>query len=135
MYTTDSVLDAFRRAVELAKRLPGGAPKGVSSPWPDILRLGSEGYSEKGMASPSLTGAEMKEYETTMSWLTFVKDETSRRVLLYYAAGVPGWKIAKGFHHPSISQSTVSRRILWALGFITFKLNAGEAPPPIEFHG
>lgn len=135
MYTTDSVLDAFRRAVELAKRLPGGAPKGVFSPWPEILRVGHEGYSENANALPRLTAAEMKEYETTLSWLAFVKDETSRRVLLYYAAGVPGWKIAKGFHHPSISQSTVSRRILWALGFITFKLNAGEVPPPIAFHG
>lgn len=131
MHTTDSVLAAIERALEFAKRLPTAGPEGPSNPWPKIIRLGHEGYFENNTASPHLTTAELQEYEMTIAWMSFIKDEPSRRILWAYAAGLPGWKIAKRCT-PVVSQSTISRRILWALGFIMVKLNLGENPPGFE---
>lgn len=132
MHTPQTVFQAFERASKLAMRLPNGGPKGLSSPWPEILRLGHEGYCQDDKRSSPLTAVEMQEYETTASWIRFIKDANARRMLWAHAAGVPGWKIAKT-SLPPVSQSTVSRRILWSLGFIAYKLNDGETPPAFEF--
>ena len=134
MPTAEAVLNAFRRATDLAKRLPAAGPKGIGNPWPEILRYGHEGYVDAKESAQPLTALEMAEYETTMTWLGFIKEPVYRRILLAYSAGVPGWRIAKAIH-PKISQPTVSRRVLWALGFIAVKLDMGETPPPIEYQG
>jgi hypothetical protein len=131
MYTIESVLKAFQRALELAKRLPPAGPQGPKNPWPDIVRLGHEGYVDNNQRVSALTAAELADYETTVSWIAFLKNESDRRILWAYAAGLPGWKIAKRCT-PAVSQSTISRRIMWALGFIKVKLNLGEAPPGFE---
>jgi hypothetical protein len=128
MHTTESVLAAFQRALELAKRLPPSGPQGLGNPWPDIVRLGHEGYVDNNKSSSTLTAAELADYEIVVSWMAFLKQEADRRILWAYAGGMPGWKIAKRCN-PVVSQSTISRRIMWALAFITFKLNAGETPP------
>ena len=132
MHTAESVLTAFQRATEFAKRLPNVGPKGYGNPWPEILRLGHEGYCENDKPSPALTADEMAEYETKLSWMGFIKEDVFRRILWYYAAGVPGWKIAKAID-PRVSQSTISRRIMWVLGFIVYKVNHGEVPPVIRY--
>lgn len=131
MHTTDSVLAQFKRALELAKRLPSDGPKGPTSPWPNIIRLGHEGYVDNLPKPFALTAAELAEYETTVSWMSFIREEPYRRMLWVFAAGMPCWKIAKKCN-PVVSQSTVNRRLLWALGFITFKLNNNESPPGFE---
>ena len=131
MHTTDSVFKSLQRALEIAKRLPEAAPTGYSNPWPQVLRLGWEGYAEGSKAAPAVTDSELKEYETTLSWMAFVKAESDRRIVWAAASGMPGYRIAKRCN-PVVSQSTISRRVAWALGFITFKLNNGEAPPPFE---
>ncbi len=131
MHTADTIFVAFQRAVAIALRLPCAGPTGMSNPWPHILRLGHEGYCEKGKPSSALTAAEMEEFETTSSWIGFMKHENDRRMIWACAAGVPGWKVGKALQ-PPVSQSTISRRMLWALGFITWKLNHNEVPPPIR---
>jgi hypothetical protein len=133
MHTTESVFDAFVRATEYAKRLPTTVPKGVTSPWPSILRLGYEGYSEHEKTVTPITAREMLEYETTCLWMSFIKDESVRRLVWAFAAGVPAWKLAKAFR-PRVSESTVRRKIIWALGFMMIKLNDGETPPGFEFN-
>ncbi len=132
-HTPEFVLNALERATELAKRLPSAGPAGISSTWPEILRLGNEGYIEKSVPSNPLTASEMQEYETTSSWMSYLKSEADRKILWAYAAGMPGWKIANA-SRPKVSQSTVSRRILWALTFIAIKLDMGEKPPGFQLH-
>lgn len=134
MHTTDSVFQAFERASKLAMRLPSGAPQGVSSSWPEILRLAHEGYFENNRSSEALTSKEVEEFETTSAWIKFIDDEGTRRMLWLYASGMPGWQIAK-LTQPRVSQPTVSRRILAALALITGKLNLGMSPPEIEYRG
>jgi hypothetical protein len=130
-HTPEHVFDAFVRATELAKRLPSARPASITSPWPDILRLGHEGYAENEKAKQPLTAEEMKAFEETSKWMSFLKNESDRRILWAYAAGIPGWKICKACR-PAVSQSTVSRRIIWALAFISSRLDAGVAPPGFE---
>ncbi len=131
MTTPEQVFQAFERAVKYAMRLPAAGPAGISNPWPAILRLGFEGYVQNDKTSLPLTAAELKEFETTSSWISFLKNESDRRLLWAFAAGMPGWKIAKACR-PKVSQSTLSRRLLWALGFISYKLDVGETPPAFE---
>jgi hypothetical protein len=128
MHTSDSVFKAFQRALEFGKRLPDAGPTGYASPWPEIVRLGHEGYSSNRQTVFSLTAAELKEYETTVSWMAFLKQESDRRILWAAASGMQGYRIAK-LCRPVVSQSTISRRVMWALGFIAYKLNDGELPP------
>ena len=133
MHDARSILEAFKRAAILAKRLPNAGPAKVPNVWPEILRLNYQGYVENDTRSPALTAAELMEYKTTASWMSFIEDASYRRLLWIYAAGVPGWKIAK-VCRPRISQSTISRKITWALAFIADKLNHGATPPAFEYH-
>ncbi len=132
-HTPELVFNKIERAIKLAIRLPSASPKGYTSPWPEILRLGHEGYVDNEKAKQPLTAAELQEYETTSSWMSFLKREGDRRLLWAYAAGIPGWKICKACR-PVVSQSTVSRRIIWALAFISSRLDSGETPPGFELH-
>lgn len=131
MHTTDTVFAGFQRAVELALRLPSGCPASVSDPWPVIFRLGYERHGERDLKMPPLSAAEMQEFVTIASWIRFIKDQPSRDIVWAYTAGVPALRIAKALH-PKITEAMIGRRIMWALGYITWKLNDGQQPPAIE---
>ena len=126
MYTTKTVFEAIQRAVDLAARLPGDAD--LYSPWPDIRRFDYMGHNANEKKTSPLTAAELQEYETTLSWVRFIRDKHARIVLWAYVAGVSEQTIAKTYG-PPVSQASISQAILWGLGFITYKLNVGEAPP------
>lgn len=127
MHTCDTVLKAFQRALPLAQRLPADVP----SPWPGILWFNYEGHSQKAVTSPPLTVKELADYQTVANWINFIKDEPSRRILWAFAAGVPHTKIAARYG-PKITPTMIARRVMWATGFITWKLNDGQTPPAID---
>ncbi len=130
--TADDVLTRFSNAVAIARRLPHAGPHGFHNVWPEIQRFcaaGDEGDSKRKRCA---TAAEIAEYETVASWMGFVEDAAVRRMIWAYSAGMAGWQIAKAMK-PTMSQSTVHRRILRALIQIADKLNAGEKPPVIRY--
>jgi hypothetical protein len=126
MHTCDTVLKAFQLALVLARRLPADVP----SPWPGILWFGYEGHSQKAATSSPLTPKELADYQTISPWINFIKDEPSRFILWAYASGIPHTTISERYG-PKITPTMIARRVMWALGFITWKLNDGQQPPAI----
>ncbi len=126
MHTTESLCNALKQALAYARRLPADAP----SPWPGILWFGHEGVGQDVPSTPPLTAVEMEEYAIISSWMNFLKEEGYRRLLWAFVAGVPHWKIAEVVG-PPVTPTAVARRIMWATGFIAFKLDDGQTPPAV----
>lgn len=131
MHDAESILNAFRRAVKVAERIPNAGPIAVSNRWPEVLQINYECCVQNSKASNGLTAAELVEFNRTVSWSAFLKEEAHRRLLWAYASGVSSCKISKAFS-PPIPESSISQRILWALAFISYKVNHGETPPRFE---
>ena len=131
MHTTDTVMKALRRALDLAKRLAPDDPSGPRYPWLKITHDEAAGNIGTNSKVTGLTVAELNEYSETLAWLNFLKIEGDRKILLLYAAGLSVGDIARRCNAPA-SQVALSKRILWAAGFIAYKLNAGENPPAFD---
>ena len=131
VHDAESILNAFQRAVKVAERLPNAGPAEVANRWPEVLQINYECLVHNIKPSNGLTTAELDEFNRTVSWSAFLKEEAHRRLLWAYASGVSSCRIAKALS-PSIPESAISRRILWALAFISYKVNHGETPPRFE---
>jgi len=132
-HNAKTVRAAFANATSIAQCFPTALPKGPMTFWPEILRTETEKYaSEDKQKLRTLTPNDIKEYEITTSWIAFIEDHVTRRLIWMVAKGLPGWKIAKILKSSAhISASTVNRHANAAFSLIADKLNAGHSPPSL----
>lgn len=143
-WTMDAVEEAFVRAHELERRMPGGGrwPFAGDAPWHLMQRRladgdyagdGQDGVSDSRAPRPPLDAREVDEHARTVAWLQLVPDEIDRMLVwvatgrLAAGEGRPPWGAIRRWIGLMRTANGAKHRYRMALATVTCRLNGWPA--------
>ncbi len=94
VWTSESVANAIKQAVEISKRSPKVGPKGYKVNWMDIMYDKYEIYfmDKKVVRKRPLTKFEISLWENVLEWIQILPTDEEKKIIWFRASSLP-WKI------------------------------------------